>query len=322
MKQSPPALAAANAAGFADADDISDQGERVSHLRRDAGYWAHLSLYDYAVPLCRGGLVLDAGAGAGYGSAYLVDQGARHVDGIDASPKAVAFSRHHFPQPNLTFQEMGLDHIDGFPPEHFDLIYSSNTLEHVAGIPAFLAAAHRLLKPDGSLFVAVPPITDDRLQYLNLINPYHVNLWSPRQWAYTLGLYFADIQPVLHGVLAAGGDFKPEHFTPALTLTEKSFVFTPGTVEDMYHGFTLTAIFLARTPRPQAQLPPAGAPVQFVDDSFTRPVGTIDPDLRLKLKKYFDLPSPPYTLPGSTADSRPGFFVKIGKALRRLSGRG
>ena len=290
----------------AEDDDIFDHGERVAHLRPDHVYLAHLSIYDYAARLCQGARVLDAGSGAGYGSAYLAEHGAQHVDGIDLSAKAVAFSQQHFHQPNLAFQTMSLEQLDGFPAGQFDLIYSSNTLEHVPNVLPFLASAHRLLTPAGALLVAVPPITDDRLLYLNLINPYHVNLWSPRQWAHALGRFFTDIQPVLHGVVTAGEDFKPEHVTPTSPLTEKSFVFTPGQVEDMYQTFTLTAIFVARRPRPASELPDPVAPLEFVDDSFTRTAGHIAPELRVRLKSFFDMAAPPFVLPAKDAGGSAG----------------
>jgi len=325
MDPTPDLPASANAAAFSDPEDISDRGERVSHLIQDAGYFAHLSIYDFALQYCRGGQVLDAGSGAGYGSAYLADRGARRVWGIDASAKAVAFSRHHFQRDNVSFQEMSLERIDGFTPHSFDLIYTSNTLEHVTNVMDFLRAAWSLLKPDGALLAAVPPITDDRLEYLNLINPYHVNLWTPRQWAHALGLYFADIAPVLHGVVHAGADFKPEHFTPASTLTEKSFVFTPGTIDDMYRMFTLTAIFVARRPRPDSQVPAADAPLAFVDGSYTRPVGYIDPAQRVRLKKYFDMPAPPFVVPAEPPHGLAGLFGRgrqvLGAVARRLRQR-
>ena len=279
-----------------DIQEIADGGERVSHLDRDYVYYAHLSIYDFAVQFCHDALVLDAGSGAGYGPAYLSDAGARHVWGIDASKKAIGFSQHHFQRPNLTFQVMNLEQIEGFPAQHFDFIYSSNTLEHVPHVISFLRESWKLLKPTGILLLAVPPITDERLQYLNLINPHHVNIWSPRQWAYALGMYFKEIEYYLHGVETAGADFKPEHLTPASTLTEKSFVFEKGDITEMYEQFTLTAIIVARKPLLEAQVPAADAPLEFVDESFTRPQGYIAPDVSRRLKKYFDMPAPPFTV--------------------------
>lgn len=137
-------------------------------------------------------------------------------------------------------------------------------------MPAFLRAAAGLLTPAGTLVVAVPPITDERLRSLNLSNPYHLNIWSPRQWEHTLGLYFEALTPVLHGVGRLGADFQPEHPTSASTLSEVDFVFGPGSVQAMYEGFTLTAIFQARRPRHSTAWPEPGTPLTFVDDSFTR----------------------------------------------------
>jgi SAM-dependent methyltransferase len=213
-------------------------------------------------------VVLDAGCGAGYGAARLADAGARHVYGIDASTKAIDFSRHHFWRPNLGFQVADLQQLR-FPRGSIDFLYTSNTLEHVADVNAFLRDAHACLKSTGSLLVAVPPITDDRLTYLNVINPYHVNIWSPRQWRSTLDQFFGEIDVYLHGV------------------SEQDFAIVPGDVEDMYRMFTLTAIFLARSPRPTSALPPARAPLHFVDDSFTRAPGEINPELRERLMPYF-----------------------------------
>lgn len=274
-------------------EEISDGGERVTHLDRGASFYAHLSIYDFALQFCRDAVVLDAGSGAGYGSAHLARSGAKQVWGIDISEKAVDFSRHHFQEPNLTYQVMNLDQIEGFEPRSFDFIFSSNTLEHVPNVASFLSSAWQLLRPSGALLLAVPPITDDRLLYLNIINRYHVNLWSPRQWFHALGLFLQDVECYLHGVESIGRDFKPKHLTQTADLTEADFLFEQCDVADMYRMFTLTAIFLARRPRPESQVPVAGTPLGFVDDSFTRPEGYISPEMRLRLKRYFDMPEPP-----------------------------
>jgi 2-polyprenyl-3-methyl-5-hydroxy-6-metoxy-1,4-benzoquinol methylase len=299
---------------FESIQEISDNGERVSHLNRDCVYYAHLSIYDFAMQFCKDAHVLDAGSGAGYGAAYLADAGAQYVWGIDASAKAIEFSRYHFQRPNLAFQEMNLQHIQGFSPEQFDFIFSSNTLEHVPGVEGFLRKAWSLLKPTGTMLIAIPPITDDRLLYLNVINPYHINIWTPRQWASVLGMFFDEIQPVLHGVEKLGVDFKPEHFTPASTLTEKSFVFAPCKIENMYTMFTLTAIFMIRKPRLETQVPAIDMPLAYIDESFTRSEGHIDPALRQRLKKYFDMPSPPYILLTSTVTDK----FKLQRIVKRV----
>lgn len=226
--------------------------------------------------------------------------------GIDVSAKAIAFSRHHFRRPNLEFAVADLRQLAS-PSNFFDFVYSSNTLEHVPDVPSFLRRAHTALTPAGSLLVAVPPITDDRLTYLNLVNPYHVNIWSPRQWAFTLGQFFGDVDVYLHGIGGIGAESREE----GSPTSERDFIIARGTVADMYEMFTLTAIFVARRPRAVSALPSAGSPVQFVDESFTRPPGRIDPELRRRLRPYFE---PPRRSPRALA-------MSALRALTRIQGR-
>lgn len=270
-------------------EEISEGGERVSHLKQDHVFFGHLSIYDFAVPLCREGVVLDAGSGAGYGAAHLADSGARQVYGIDVSAKSVHFSKEHFKRANLEYREMSLEQITGFPDHSFDFIYTSNTLEHVPKAFHFFHNAWRLLKKGGMLLVAVPPITNGRLKYLNYLNSYHVHIWTPRQWAYALGFYFREVVPFLHGVERIGADYTPEHIESDNSgLTEKSFVFQRGTLKDMYKMFTLTAIFLAKKLRSPRELPAKDSPIPLIDDSFTRQAGLIDQNVLKRLEKECD----------------------------------
>lgn len=275
---------------FSDDQDISDQGERVSHLTPDFNFYSHLSIYDFAVQFSKGAMVLDAGCGAGYGSAFLAERGAKQVYGVDVSRKAVEFCRNHFQKPNLAFEQMDLEDIKGFQAQFFDLIFSSQSLEHVPHAARFIRTARDLLKPTGTFFLCVPTITDDRFLYLNITNKYHVNIWTPRQWKYVISLFFQDIKVVLHGVQKIGRPFSPDHFSGKTLLTEKDFAFKPGSVRDMYKIFSLNAIFLARAPRKDTEIPAPDALIRFVDESFTRTDGTIDPRLRERLKFYFEIP--------------------------------
>jgi SAM-dependent methyltransferase len=302
-----------------DADVIGDGGERVSHLRQDYVYFGHLSIYAFATAFCPGARVLDAGSGAGYGTAHLADSGASEVLGIDASERATAFARYHFSRPKLTFETMDIARLQDLLPRRFDLIFSSNTLEHVADARAFVRGAWHLLAPEGTLVVAVPPITDDRLLYLNLINPYHVNLWSPRQWSFALGQFFEEVCPYLHGVERIGADLGPELKEP---LSAASFVIEPGTLEEMYQKFTLTAILVARGPRSESVLPAADAPLTFVDDSFTRPPGEIAPSLRQRLAPYFQEAEGPARETGGSeaAPPRQSLRAQAKRLLARVKG--
>ena len=294
-----------NVAWLEDPDQVSDYGERVSHLVRDFTFYGHLSIYDFATQFCRDAVVLDAGSGAGYGAAHLADAGARHVYGVDLSAKAVEFSKRHYQQPKLAFEVGDLEQL-AFPAGTFDFIFTSNTLEHVADVPGFLRAAHTSLKPAGAMLVAVPPITDDRLVYLNVINRYHLNIWSPRQWEFVLGQFFVEVSVYLHGVTDLAAAHASGSADANEALSEKEFTFTEGTVPDMYTTPTLTAIFVARAPRPADSLPAASSPPTFVDDSFSRATGYIDPEVERRLQPYFDAPT---ESPPDPADSSAGLHV-------------
>ncbi len=253
-----------------DVTDIIDGNERVVHLFPNSCYYAHLSIYYFALPFAQAGYVLDAGSGTGYGACYLADHGARFVEAIDLSAKAVAFSRQHFPRSNLRFQVMDLEKIRGFRSGRFDLVFSSNALEHLFDVSAFFRSAWQLLKPAGALVVAVPPITNDQQKLANLANLYHLNIWSPRQWHHVVSRYFAEIEYYQHGFGKPGValDFND---TPEQTqVTERDFLFERIALEDYATRGSCTVIFVARRPRAAGEVPPPGSPLTFVDDSFTR----------------------------------------------------
>lgn len=254
-----------------DLGEITFGGERVSPQWQNDCYFAHLSIYYFASQFCQDKRVLDAGSGTGYGAAYLANQGAQFVQAIDISEKSVGFSRHYFKRPNLQFRAMDLQGIAELTEQRFDVIYSSNVLEHVPDVSAFLHAAWKLLKPEGVLIVAVPPLVDEASRKADLGNPYHLNSWSPLQWHHALNLYFAEIQSYRHGFQKPGVVLDFGNTPEQTTIDEKDFLFEPVSVEQLYEVHTLTAIFAARKPRPESQVPILGIPMTFVDESFTRP---------------------------------------------------
>lgn len=232
-------------------EDIIQGGERVTHLYPNNCYYAHLSIYHFALQFSQNNVVLDAGSGAGYGSAYLADQNAKLVIGIEVSATAVEFSKRNFTRDNLKYQIMDLQNIAGFPNDYFDLIFSSNVLEHVPDVAKFLNAACKLLKPDGTMVLAVPPITSEAARKQDAENPYHLNNWSPKQWHNAFEKFFEDIQPYRHWfdkndekeILNFGN-------TPLqTTIDERDFLFEAVSLEELYSIPTYTAVFVIRKPK-------------------------------------------------------------------------
>jgi SAM-dependent methyltransferase len=231
------------------AEEISYQSERVTHLHPNDVYYAHLSIYHFASQFCKNKSVLDAGSGSGYGSAYLAEQGARQVTAFDIEEKAVEFSRYYFSKPNLSYQVMNIERITGFPRANFGVIFSSNALEHVPNVYPFFYSAWELLKLDGHIIIAVPPVVDELSRQSNLGNPFHLNIWTPHQWYYVLSLYFDEVQPYIH-----------EFNKPGIQLD----------FDEFYNRHTLTVIFVAKNPKNEKDLPGDDSILKFVDDSFTR----------------------------------------------------
>ena len=267
-----PSVGGSPRRGAADASrwaDIGGGGERVDPRVRNDLFYAHLSLYRFALPYAKGGRVLDAGSGSGYGAAWLAERGARRVLGLDVDPEAVAFSRAHFASEDLDFRVMDVERIEGLPARAFDLVFSSNTLEHLADPWAFLRAAHGLLDDEGTLLIAVPAVFNIVSRVQQLSNPHHLVIWSPEQWFHAVGRYFEVVEGWCH--LFARHDLPLDvHNGPAdCRIDEGDFAFERLSEEDLRRD-TLTNVFVARRPRPVHALPCPGAPPPPIDDSFVR----------------------------------------------------
>ena len=114
----------------------------------------HLARYAFAARLARGKRVLDAGCGAGYGSAELV-KSALSVVGVDAAADATTYAREHYRLPNLHFEQAscsGLPHRDAT----FDLVVAFEVIEHLPDWREFLQEARRVLTPTGHFIVSTP----------------------------------------------------------------------------------------------------------------------------------------------------------------------
>jgi 2-polyprenyl-3-methyl-5-hydroxy-6-metoxy-1,4-benzoquinol methylase len=251
-----------------DVQKVTADGERVTHLWANDCYYAHLSLYHFALPFVQDRTVLDAGSGSGYGADYLARNGAKSVLGVDASEEAVAFSRKYFQRANLAYRVMDLGKLAGGLAPRYDVIFSSNVLEHVPDAFSFFRRAWSLLFPRGVLVLAVPPVIDEVSRKNNLDNPFHLNIWSPRQWHQVLDMFFSDIQCYRH---RAKPGIQVDLFRdPAETMiTEKDFDFERVSLDELYEP-TLTVVFVARAPFPKAEMAAKSKTLTFVDDSFTR----------------------------------------------------
>ena len=156
-------------------------GERVWPGLRNDLFVAHESIYRFFSQHAAKREVLDAGCGTGYGSALLVDGGASRVLGIDISAAAIRYAQRQYREPRLDFrvadcEELVLD-------RKFDLIVSSNVLEHLRDPLNFLDAARLGLREEGIAIVVVPPITDEQHLIENQKNSHHLSNLTVGGWA-------------------------------------------------------------------------------------------------------------------------------------------
>ena len=167
----------------------------------------HMARYHFAVRLARGKRVLDAGCGAGYGSAELADV-AESVTGIDIAPEAVEHARAHYALPNLVFEQASctlLPYGDGA----FDLVVAFEVIEHLADWRAFLQEVRRVLAPAGQLIVSTP----NRLYYtesrgVHGVNPFHVHEFDFDEFTGELKQFFPYVSMFLENHVE-GVTFQP-----------------------------------------------------------------------------------------------------------------
>lgn len=108
------------------------------------------------LPNLRNKSVLCIGCGTGEECERLKSLGAERVVGIDISKGLIDWAKKSYPR--LEFRVMDMEKMD-FPPESFDLIYSSLTLHYVKDWKKTLRGIHKILKKNGAfLFSTHHPV--------------------------------------------------------------------------------------------------------------------------------------------------------------------
>lgn len=118
----------------------------------------HEGVYEWAAAnlVEPGSTFLDLGCGTGYGSVPVVAAGAAY-DGLDASSAAIEFAHAHYDGPGVRFFLGDLSQPPAtLAPCSYDVVFSSEVLEHVVDPFALVRLMARFLREDGTCFVGTP----------------------------------------------------------------------------------------------------------------------------------------------------------------------
>ncbi len=102
--------------------------------------------------------VCDLGSGTGYLSSRLGSLGYR-VTGIDASDRLLAVANEHFASDRVTFRRgiIGEDALEALAPAGgFDLVVSSDVVEHLFHPKSLVDSAFKIARPGGYLVLGTP----------------------------------------------------------------------------------------------------------------------------------------------------------------------
>lgn len=120
-------------------------------------------------PHVRGKRVLDLGCGGGFVVGGMKTVGAREAVGIDINPNAIEYARAHYPK--CEFHLGTFDDFSGGKMAPFGFVYSSEVIEHVEDVEAYMRFLVEMTEPGAKVFITTPDIGSSQV-------PADVTGWS------------------------------------------------------------------------------------------------------------------------------------------------
>lgn len=129
-------------------------GERTVPGYDVENYWfrRHEAAYLALAPRCAGAVVLDAGAGEGYGAALLASS-ARRVVGLELDATVARHVGGRYPRVAVARADLQTLPL---ADRSVDVVVTLQVIEHLADQLGFLAECARVLRPGGRLHCATP----------------------------------------------------------------------------------------------------------------------------------------------------------------------
>lgn len=159
---------------------------RIDPEAKSAHYSRQRSLAAYAFtrPYVSGRAVLDAGCGAGHGSAFIAGETKKLV-GVDLDLPAVTYSAKSYRLPSLHFLCADLLKLP-FPSNTFDIVISFQVVEHLRNLENYFQEVKRVLKQDGTFFLA----TLNRTETNTGLHPDHTKEYAPEDFCKMVTSFF------------------------------------------------------------------------------------------------------------------------------------
>ena len=221
-------------------------GERTAPGLPDEEYWfarheaAYAWIADAVAPMLRpGAVVVDAGAGEGYGAQMLRTDG-RHVVGLEYDAAACAHIRGAYPRVSIIAANLSAIPLASHSA---DMIVSLQVIEHLWDLPGFLADCRRILRPGAPLVVTTPnrvTFSPRLARGQKPLNPFHVEEFDAQQVHDLLaqaGFAGIAIHGLHHGPRLADWEARHGSIVAAQVAAGMSGAWPPG-LRDMVRGVT------------------------------------------------------------------------------------
>jgi SAM-dependent methyltransferase len=185
---------------MADVDLATADGQDryVPSATRDIMSAGHEGVYEWVAEhlVKKGARALDLGCGTGYGVALLAGAGAT-ADGADSSPAAIAYATKHYGATGIRFfvADLVKPLPKEFAPQSYDLVVSSEVLEHVVDPFAYVRGMADSAVDDGVCFVGTPNRlwSNGHLPAGHLLAPSHLMEFTPPALIALLETVFEDV---------------------------------------------------------------------------------------------------------------------------------
>lgn len=132
-------------------------------------------------PHVYGRRVLDIGCGGGFVVGGMKAVGAKAAVGLDLNPQSIDYARAHYPA--CEFHCGGFDDFAGGKLGKFGFVYSSEVIEHVLDVEAYLRFLAEVTEPGAKVFITTPDIAsaqvpEDVTQWSVFSPPMHIQFFT------------------------------------------------------------------------------------------------------------------------------------------------